>query len=116
MKNTSWSLVPFQDGENATPIRPPSPSVVWLFGTVPTCVLPLPFLLILNTLNVSRSVTSPNVPSGDHDRSHGMDQPLDTWAGVPGLLPPPQAAVVKAVAALLGDALAAASFATMCTV
>src|ERR1700704_5658991 len=103
MKNTSWSLVPFQVGENATPIRPPSPSVVMLFGTVPTCVLPLPLLLILNTLNVSRSVISPNVPSGAHDRSHGMDHPLDTWAGVPGLLPPPHADVVKAVDGLDDD-------------
>src|SRR2546423_8057564 len=115
MKNTSWSDVPFQVGEKATPIRPPSPSVVWLLGTLPTWVLPLPSLLILKTPNVSRSVTRAKVPSGAKEMSHGTSQPPETCAGVPGLLPPPQAWVSKVTVGLFGEVLPAASLATTCS-
>src|SRR5256885_12555877 len=107
MKNPSWSVLPFQVGENATPIRPPSPSVVWVCGTVPTMVFPPPLLLTLKTWNESRSVTRANVPSGAQEMSHGIDQPELIWVGVPGLLPPPQAAAVKLTVGLFGEVMPA---------
>src|SRR5690242_17819841 len=99
MKNTSWSVVPFQVGEKSSPMRPPSPSVVCTFGTVPTCVF-VPDGVTLNTLNVSRSVTSAYDPSGAHEMSHGTSQPLATLVGVWGTVP--QLPVVNEADGVLG--------------
>src|SRR5438552_14018803 len=112
MKYTKWLLVQF--GSTATPSRPPSPSVVTAFGTVPTWVF-APDRVTLKTLNESRSVTSAVWPSGSQDMPHGMVQPEEIWVMLDGL-PPVHETVVNVTLLLGAEVFSAASRATTASV
>src|SRR5687767_14038865 len=97
-------------GETARPSRPPSPSVVATFGTLPISVF-LPSRVALNTLNESRSLISAVLPSGSQATPHGIVQPSDTVLTLDGAPPSPPALVFAVTALLAAETLPAASLA-----